>query len=183
MPVPANGIPPIVPAWPALAATDAGPPQPPKPARPANCGVGYQAPPAPAVVPVPNVSCWAIWTKNPITPTPKYACKVCLMMALRLLVVSPSPHAPWPKSNPPSSEVSVVDAADADESCWSAWGTVAADVNCWVAVVAVACAAAPAGVPPALVTAAAWLARPAALVASGGGVNGVTVEAADEAPA
>src|SRR5438445_1521871 len=53
-------------------------------ASPANCGVGYQAPPEPAVVPVPNVSCCAIEALNCPRPTPKYACSVCLRTAVKL---------------------------------------------------------------------------------------------------
>ncbi|CNN03635.1 Uncharacterised protein [Mycobacterium tuberculosis] len=41
--------------------------------RPANCGVGYQAPPEPAVVPPgPKVSCCAIEAKNCAMPVAKY---------------------------------------------------------------------------------------------------------------
>ncbi len=41
--------------------------------RPANCGVGYQAPPEPAVVPPgPNVSCCAIEVRNRAMPVAKY---------------------------------------------------------------------------------------------------------------
>lgn len=40
--------------------------------RPANCGVGYQAPPEPAVVPPgPKVSCCAIEAKNCAMPVAK----------------------------------------------------------------------------------------------------------------
>ncbi|CMM45335.1 Uncharacterised protein [Mycobacterium tuberculosis] len=41
--------------------------------RPANCGVGYQAPPEPAVVPPgPKVSCCAIEVRNRAMPVAKY---------------------------------------------------------------------------------------------------------------
>ncbi|MGH3552943.1 MAG: hypothetical protein ACRDT5_10150, partial [Mycobacterium sp.] len=75
-----------------------------------------------------------------------------------------------------------VDDADDDENCCSAWGTVEVETSCGV-IDAVVCAEVPAEVLAALATAAACPANPAGLVVCAGGVNGVTVEAADDAPA
>jgi hypothetical protein len=77
-------------AWPTPADTG----EPLKGARPANCGVGYHAPPAPAVVPVPNVSCCPMLQPKFPRPTPKYAWNTC-RKAFRLALVRPRPYAPW----------------------------------------------------------------------------------------
>ncbi len=55
-------------AWPMPA--DTGVPWP-NGAKLANCGVGYHAPPEPAVVPRPNVVCCPMLAPNCPRPTPK----------------------------------------------------------------------------------------------------------------
>jgi len=76
-------------AWPTPADTG----EPLKP-RPANCGVGYQAPPEPAVVPIPNVVCWPMLQPKFPRPVPKYACPQIYLKLLMFALVSPRPNAP-----------------------------------------------------------------------------------------
>jgi hypothetical protein len=95
-----------------------------------------------------------------------------------------SPFGPRRSDNDDETGAGAADDVDdaADESCCSTWGTVEVEASC-VIVDAVVCAALPAGVPFAFLTASACWVTPAKLVVEAGGTNGAIVVAADDAPA
>src|SRR6201998_4043393 len=185
---------PTLPAWPALANTAPSPPPPltaftpnaPPRCRPANCGVGNQAPPAPAVVPPgPDVSCWPIDQPKFPLPTPKYACRVCLRIGVAQFAGTSTENGLVPFGIAPRNcwiPFWIVDSDGGVANCCSNCGIVAAEVSCEL-VAAAGCPKLPAGWATASATETAWSKSPCGVVVFGGDWYGANAVAAADAAA